>query len=87
MVAFEPSLRVRHSEPAIVSMRSRAVSSDHRPLGSCLSPRPGTITVFLGYFTGDFLMSEGYPPLRDAGICVETLAGTASVQCGARSPG
>jgi hypothetical protein len=29
------------------------------PLGSCLSPRPGTLTIFLDYFTGDFLMSEG----------------------------
>ncbi len=32
------------------------------PLGSCLSPRPGTTTVFLDYFTGDFLESEGLSP-------------------------
>jgi hypothetical protein len=32
------------------------------PAGSCLSPRPGSLTIFLDYFTGDFLMSEGLSP-------------------------
>ena len=30
--------------------------------GACQSPRPGTLTVFLDYFTGDFLGSAGYSP-------------------------
>jgi hypothetical protein len=30
--------------------------------GACESPRPGTLTVFLDYFTGDFLGSIGYSP-------------------------
>ena len=29
------------------------------PLGTCYSPSPGTVTVFLDYTTGDFLASEG----------------------------
>jgi hypothetical protein len=32
------------------------------PAGSCLSPRPGSLAIFLDYFTGDFLMSEGLSP-------------------------
>jgi hypothetical protein len=29
------------------------------PLGACFSPRPGTTAVYLDYFTGVFLSSEG----------------------------
>jgi hypothetical protein len=34
------------------------------PLGSCLSPRPATGTVYLDYFTGDFLESSTMSPAR-----------------------
>ncbi len=30
------------------------------PLGVCMSPRPGTVTVYLDYFTGTFLSSAGF---------------------------
>lgn len=32
------------------------------PSGSCLSPRPGTSTVYLDYFTGDFLTTVASSP-------------------------
>ncbi len=32
------------------------------PGGHCESPRPGTVTVFLDYSTGEFLLSVGYFP-------------------------
>ncbi len=32
------------------------------PLGACELPRPGTLTIFLDYFTGEFLGSAGYSP-------------------------
>jgi hypothetical protein len=32
------------------------------PLGACLSPRPGTTTVYLDYATGDFRAADGESP-------------------------
>jgi hypothetical protein len=34
------------------------------PLGVCESPRPGTLTVFLDYSTGDFLSTLGQSPAQ-----------------------
>ena len=34
------------------------------PVGSCLSPRPGTSTVFIDYFTGEYIEATTESPAQ-----------------------
>ncbi len=46
-------------------VKYESIATPCYPGGACESPRPGTVTVFLDYSTGEFLASVGYFPMPD----------------------
>jgi hypothetical protein len=62
---FPPDLQVGTVDPsrAVWAITYDSVAAPCYPGGNvCESPRPGTVTVFLDYQTGEFVLSAGYFP-------------------------
>jgi hypothetical protein len=62
---FPPELRDATPDPgrAVWAITYDSTATPCNPMGTgCESPRPGTVTVFLDYYTGDFLESAGFFP-------------------------